>query len=68
MIDLHKQEQTNGCIFIVDDTTPALGTPDLRTFEPALIKKILAAKGIDEAKLAKGRVNLGTMQVVTITL
>ena len=40
----------------------------MRTFEPALIKKILAAKGLDEAKLAKGRVNLGTMHVVTITL
>ena len=68
LIDLHKQEQTNGCIFIVDQATPAVGTSELRTFEPALIKKILAAKGLDEAKLAKGRVNLGTMQVVTITL
>jgi hypothetical protein len=67
VIDLHKEEQTNGCIFIVDDTTPALGTPELRTFEPALIKKILAAKGLDEAKLARGHVHLGTMHVVTIT-
>lgn len=67
-IDLHKEEQTNGCIFIVDDTTPAVGTPELHTFEPALIKRILAAKSLDEAKLAKGRVSLGTMHVVTITL
>jgi hypothetical protein len=65
-IDLHKEEQTNGCIFIVD---PASGAaPDVRTFEPALIKKILAAQGLDEAKLAKGRVSLGTMHVVTIAL
>ena len=68
LIDLHKEEQTNGGIFIVDDTTPAVGTHELRTFEPALIKKILSAKGLDEAKLAKGRVSLGTMHVVTITL
>src|SRR6266850_1259885 len=55
-IDLHKQEQTNGCIFIVDPAgAPAVGTDALRTFEPALIKKIIAAKGIDAAKL-KGRV------------
>jgi hypothetical protein len=67
-IDLHKQEQTNGCIFIVDDKAPAVGTQDLRTFEPALITKILAAGGVDEAKLEKGRANVGTMHVVTITL
>ncbi|HWI98464.1 MAG TPA: hypothetical protein VNU96_05565 [Burkholderiales bacterium] len=65
-IDLHKQEQTNGCIFIVDPATPAVGTDELRTFEPALIKKIIAAKGLDPAKL-KGRVNLGTMKVVAIS-
>lgn len=70
-IDLHKEEQTNGCIFVVHDgpdKTPAVGTDALRTFEPALIKKILAAKRLDEAKVKKGRVNLGTMHVVTITL
>jgi hypothetical protein len=66
-IDLHKEEQTNGCIFIVDGKPFAVGTPELRTFEPALIKNILAAKRLDEAELAKGRVNLGTMHVVTIT-
>jgi hypothetical protein len=38
------------------------------TFEPALITKILAAGGVDEAKLEKGHANLGTMHVVTITL
>jgi len=65
-IDLHKQEQTNGCIFIVDPATPAVGTDELRTFEPALIKKIIAAKGLDPAKL-KGRVNLGTMKVVAVS-
>jgi hypothetical protein len=40
----------------------------LRTFEPVLIKNILAAKGFDEVKLATGHVSLGTMRVVTITL
>lgn len=67
LIDLHKEEQTNGCIFIVDDTTPAIGTPELHTFEPTLIKKILTAKGIDEAKLAKGRITLGKMSVIAIS-
>ena len=68
-IDMHKQEQTLGCIFIVDENTPALGEAALHTFEPALIKKILAAKGIDETTLAtENRVNLGVMKVVTITL
>jgi hypothetical protein len=66
-IDLHKQEETNGCIFIVDPATPDVDKPELRTFEPALIKKVVAAKGIDAAKL-KARVNLGTMKVVAITL
>ena len=65
-IDLHKQEETNGCIFIVDPATPAVDADELRTFEPELIKKIIAAKGIDAAKL-KGRVNLGTMKVVAVT-
>jgi hypothetical protein len=68
-VDMHKEEQTNGCIFVVDKATPALGTDALRTFEPTLIRKILAAKGIDEATVkAKHRVELGTMRVVTITL
>jgi hypothetical protein len=40
----------------------------LRTFEPALITKILAAGGVDEAKLEMGRANLGTMHVVTFRL
>ena len=54
-IDLHKQEQTNGCVFIVDDKTPAVGAQDLRTLEPALITKIFAAGGVDEAKLERSR-------------
>jgi hypothetical protein len=65
-IDMHKEEETNGCIFIVDPATPAVDSDKLRTFEPELIKKIIAAKGLDAAKL-KGRVNLGTMKVVAIT-
>jgi hypothetical protein len=67
-IDMHKEEATNGCIFIDDDTTPT--DPNaLLTFEPVLIKKIMASKNITEATLAKGRqVSLGTMHVVRITL
>jgi hypothetical protein len=67
-IDLHKEEQTNGCIFIVDPATPALGTPDLRTFEPQLIKKVIAAKGLDIAKIPRGGTDIGKMLVVTISL
>lgn len=67
-IDLHKEEQTNGCIFIVDPATPALGTPDLRTFEPQLIKKVIAAKGLNIAKIPHGGTVIGKMLVVTISL
>jgi hypothetical protein len=66
-IDIHKEEATNGCIFIVDPATPALGAAALRTFEPALIRKSLAAAGIDESKVKGGTV-LGVMRVVTISL
>ena len=38
---LHKQEKTNGCIFIVDPDTPPLSNPaQLNLFEPQLIKDI----------------------------
>ena len=68
-IDMHKQEATNGCIFIVDPATPTdIDSSELRTFEPKLIKAILAAKGLDEAKVTGNAVTLGVMRVIDITL
>jgi hypothetical protein len=64
-VDLHKQEQTNGCIFIVDSDTPALGTPELDTFEPKLIHEILATIG-KKADDVKGAIRLGIMHLVDI--
>jgi len=62
-IDIHKEEATNGCIFIVDDSTPPYD-PDavapLSQFEPALIKKVQKAIG------AKSRSTIGTMHMVEI--
>jgi hypothetical protein len=70
MIDIHKQEDTNGCIFIVDDTTPPLPDDDdaadvqaaalkkLNDFEPKFIKDIQAKLGAKTAWPA------GTMRVI----
>jgi len=54
-IDIHKNDAgfTNGCIFIVDPATPTAVGPALDSFEPALIRNILAAKGIDAAAVKK---------------
>lgn len=61
MVDLHKQEQTNGCIFIVDPGTPSVGNPTLlNAFEPQLILDIQAHVG------AKVKDNIGTMHVIEI--
>jgi hypothetical protein len=61
MVDLHKQEKTNGCIFIVDPDTPRLADPArLNLFEPQLIKDIQAHIG------ARTKDNIGTMQVIEI--
>lgn len=63
-VDLHKQEATNGCVFILD---PA-GSPDydpahldpLNIFEPHFIKKIQSTVG------AKTKSNIGTMNIIEI--
>jgi hypothetical protein len=61
MVDLHKQEKTNGCIFIVDPDTPRLADPArLNLFEPQLIKDIQHHIG------ARTKDNIGTMQVIEI--
>jgi hypothetical protein len=61
MVDLHKQEATNGCIFIVDPATPPLSDPArLNLFEPRLIKDIQSHIG------ARSKSNIGTMHVIEI--
>jgi hypothetical protein len=61
-VDLHKQEATNGCIFIVDPNTPPLSDPaKLNLFEPQLIKDIQSHVG------ARTKSGIGTMGVITIT-
>lgn len=64
-VDLHKQEATNGCIFIVDPKTPSLNDSNLGKFEPKLIVDILKQTGRNVADV-KSRVSLGVMRVVTI--
>ena len=64
-VDMHKQEATNGCIFIVDPDTPAMDDSNLGTFEPKLIHDILASIG-RTAKDTKGRASLGVMHTVEI--
>jgi hypothetical protein len=64
-VDLHKQEATNGCIFIVDPNTPNMDDSNLGTFEPKLIHAILASLG-RKAEDTKGRVSLGVMHTVEI--
>jgi len=60
-VDLHKQEATNGCIFIVDPSTPPYSDIlRLNAFEPKLIRDIQARVG------AKAKSNIGTMHVITI--
>jgi hypothetical protein len=60
-IDIHKQEQTNGCMFIVDPDTPSLANKTLLDeFEPQFIKDVQKAIG------AKARENIGKMHMVTI--
>ena len=72
-VDFHKEEQTNGCIFIKDDTTPPL--PDdalpqaaqraaltaLNNFEPELTKAVQAKIG------AKTKNEIGIMRVVKVS-
>ena len=60
-VDLHKQEATNGCIFIVDPNTPPYwDKAKLNMFEPKFIKDIQSAVG------AKVKQNIGTMHMLTV--
>lgn len=64
-VDMHKQEATNGCIFIVDEDTPDYGTGELDAFEPKLIHEVLASIG-KKADDVKGMISLGVIKTVTI--
>jgi len=64
-VDMHKQEATNGCIFIVDENTPDLDSTALPDFEPKLIVDILASIG-KRADQVKGMIRLGVLRVVDI--
>ena len=60
-VDLHKQEATNGCIFILDPDTPSLSElHKLNAFEPKLIRDIQASIG------AKTKSHIGVMNVIAI--
>jgi hypothetical protein len=64
-VDLHKQEATNGCIFIVDPKTPpyddnAAAIAALNNFEPQFIKEVQKSVG------AKTKSNIGIMHMVDI--
>jgi hypothetical protein len=62
-VDMHKQEATNGCIFIVDNNTPEYNdkaTDMLSQFEPEFIKKIQQAVG------AKVGSDIGTMHMLDV--
>ena len=67
VIDMHKQEYTNGCIFIVDRATPVLGDDAaLGAFEPQLIKDVLKQVGIDIRKVGHSGQAIGKIYQVTI--
>lgn len=62
-IDLHKKEATNGCIFILDPSTPIYSEdhPEiLSAFEPKFIKDIQIAIG------ARTKPNIGIMHMVDL--
>jgi hypothetical protein len=65
IVDFHKQEDTNGCIFIVDPATPPLNTEALNTFEPQLITDILTSIGKTPAQV-RGSIGLGVIRLIDI--
>lgn len=59
-IDLHKQEATNGCIFLVDPNTPSYSDPaKLSAFEPKFITDVMNEVG-------SKRYHIGIMHMITI--
>jgi hypothetical protein len=65
VIDLHKEEDSSGCILIKDKNTPAIGSDDMNTFEPQLILDVIAAVGKSPNQI-KGKLRVGTMQLIDI--
>jgi len=62
-VDLHKEEATNGCIFILDPNTPPYSDKDnsaLNNFEPKFIKDVQKSIG------ANIKTHIGTMHMVDI--
>lgn len=60
-VDLHKEEATNGCVFIKDPDTPDYtDTARLNAFEPQFIRDVQAQVG------AKVKSNIGKMYVIKI--
>lgn len=68
-IDLHKQEDTNGCIFIIDKHAPSFSHSNHKNidrFEPKLILDILARARIERSSVGSAETPLGVMQVIEI--
>lgn len=66
-VDMHKQEDTNGCIFIVDPNTPDVNNKAaIAKFEPKLIKDILASVGKTRDEITRKHTFLGIMHVVEV--
>lgn len=65
-VDIHKQEQTEGCIFIVDRNTPAIDDSNLGAFEPKLIKDVLANLGLSTSDVGRKHIPLGIMRVIDV--
>lgn len=65
-VDIHKQENTNGCIFIVDRNTPAIDDSNLGAFEPKLIRDVLTNLGLSPSNVGTKHIPLGIMRVIDV--
>jgi hypothetical protein len=62
VIDMHKKEATNGCIFIMQDNTPPYSDKDaLNAFEPKFILDVQSVLG------SKVGDNIGTMHMLDVS-
>jgi hypothetical protein len=73
VIDIHKMEQSDGCIFIFDKNhpDPLLQDPNYKSivgsYEPPLIKKVCAELNIVDMTKIRGEKNIGIMRMISIT-
>jgi hypothetical protein len=65
VIDMHKEEDSSGCILIKDPNTPEKGTDAMNSFEPQLILDVIAAVGKTPNQIS-GKLRVGLMQVIDI--